>query len=697
MTPSGSEKPSSTPRDVRQQTFESYSDTRVVQLLWVISSLLVVATLAVYWGVWRFEFVNFDDPLYVSENPPVFGGLTAENIHWAFTTGHGGFWIPLTWLSLMADASCYGLNAGGYHVTNLLLHTANVLLLFVALWQMTGAVRRSGIVAALFAVHPLHVESVAWVTERKDVLSLFFGLLAMLAYTRFCRRGEKRWYALTLAAFGLSLMAKPMLVTLPFLLLLFDVWPLRRINWLCPEQGNDAGVVDSGPVSADKPFDTPGIVCPPRKWQILVLEKVPLLLLGVTSSVVTLLAEDAFGALPTLEAFSLSTRCCNAIVVYVLYLYQMVWPVKLAVFYPHPGDAIPLVQVAGAALLLLLLTVAALIGAKRHPYVLIGWLWYLGTLVPMIGVIQVGFFRMADRFTYFPLAGLFVALVWLIPALLPEGPWRVPLLTIVATLVIVLLAVRAHTQTSYWKNTEQLLRRTIAATAPAPNPLALNNLGLALEYSEPERLDEAMEQFQEAVRVDPEYYPAWNNLGAALYRQERYAEALPYVQNSIQIDPSYAPAHHNLGMLLEKFGQSDQAILSYQNALAIKPDNAESHNSLAISLNSVGRRTEAMHHFQEAIRLKPNYAVAHYNLGRALTFAEQPRKAVSNFQTAIRINPNYVKARVQLGQLLLRLGQFDGAIEQFQETLDINPRHLQARELLHDALLRSRQSVPAVE
>jgi tetratricopeptide (TPR) repeat protein len=695
MTPSESEKPSSAPHGARQQTFESHAHARIVQQLWVISCLLVVATLAVYWGVWRYEFVNFDDPLYVSQNPPVFGGLTAENIRWAFTTGHGGFWIPLTWLSLMADASCYGLNAGGYHVTNLLLHIANVLLLFAVLWQMTGTVWRSGTVAALFAIHPLHVESVAWVTERKDVLSLFFGLLAMLAYTRFCRKGEKRWYAFTLAAFGLSLMAKPMLVTLPFLLLLLDIWPLRRVNWLCTEKGRHDGAVDSRPASVDKLVDTPGSACPPRKWQMLVLEKVPLLLLGVTSSVVTLLAEDAFGALPTLESFSLSTRCCNAIVVYALYLYQMVWPVKLAVFYPHPGDAIPLVQVAGATALLLLLTVAAFVVAKRHPYVLIGWLWYLGTLVPMIGVIQVGFFRMADRFTYFPLVGLFVALVWLIPALLPDRPWRAPLLTIVASLVIVLLAVRAHTQTSYWENSETLLRRTIAATAPAPNPLALNNLGLALEDAE--RLNEAMEQFREAVRVDPDYHAAWNNLGASLYRKEQYAEALTYVQMSIRIDPNYAPAHHNQGMLLEKLGQSNNAILSYQQALAIKPDNAESHNSLAISLNSVGRRTEAMHHFQEAIRLKPTYAVAQYNFGRALSFAQQPRKAVTYFQNAIRINPNYVNARMQLGLVLLRLGQVDPAIEQFQKILEINPQHLPARQYLYDALARSRQNVPAGE
>jgi Tfp pilus assembly protein PilF len=563
----------------------------------LIMTALVTMTLVVYWQVQQFEFVNIDDPLYVTGNPHVLRGLSGENVQWALTSGYAAMWIPFTWISLMLDAQLYGQFAGGFHRTNLLLHMANVLLLFLALRQMTGATWRSGFVAALFAVHPLHVESVAWVTERKDVLSLFFGLLAILAYGRYARQPRATLYVFALIAFACSLLAKPMLVTLPFLMLLFDFWPLGR--W---QRGTD----DSIPARALQPDegieeratlpDAIGATCPSRPWHRLLMEKIPFLLLAAACSLLTFLAEKQGGALPTFAAYSFASRAYNAVVVYVLYIGKTIWPANLSVFYPHPGDAIPASQVAGALFVLLVVSVVAVASIRRHPYVFVGWFWYLGTLVPMIGLVQVGAYRMADRFTYFPIVGLFVAISWLAPALLPADVRRRCMAPAIPLVLLAALTCVGYRQTSFWRNSETLFRHAIEATDN--NALAHNNLGLALEQQE--RFEEAIGHYQSALDIDSEGVEAYNNLGIVFHRQGRFDEAIQQYEQALRVAPRFAITHANFAAALAGSGRPEEAIHHYREALDIDPNHAGLHQSLGLMLRKLGRFEEAKRHFDKA-------------------------------------------------------------------------------------------------
>jgi Flp pilus assembly protein TadD len=577
------------------------------QARWVCLAL-IAANLIVYAPVWHHGFVNFDDDDYVTANPVVQHGLTWHGVAWALTTDHASNWHPLTWLSHMLDVQLYGLDPGAHHLTNLLLHIANTLLLFGLLNRMTGALGRSAFVAGLFAVHPLHVESVAWVAERKDVLSTLFWMLTLWAYVEYVKRPDLsqsglRRYAVVLLFFALGLLAKPMLVTLPFVLLLLDFWPLGRIG----TGSNPAGGVE---ISCDE-------------WSSisrLVWEKVPLLVLAVASSIVTFVVHRRGAAVISLTAVPLQLRVENALVSYVVYIGKMLWPVHLAVLYPYPRT-LPAWWVATAFLFLVGMSVAVIRAGPRHPYLPVGWFWYLGTMVPVIGLIQVGDQAMADRYTYIPLIGLFIIVAWGVPDLLARWPlrlWKFVLPTIslpaAAVLVILACAIAARGQLEYWEDSTTLWTHTLAVTTR--NNIAHNNLGAVL--ADEGKIGEAIAHYSEALRIKPDYADAHNNLGVALDDQGKVDEAIAHYTEALLIKPTYADAHSNLGIALANQGKIDEAIAQFTEALRINPDSAKAHNNLGVALASQGKLDEAIAHFTEALRIKPDYTDAHNNLELAL-------------------------------------------------------------------------------
>ena len=513
---------------------------------------LAAITFAVFGQTLAHGFVNYDDDEYVYDNPVVARGLTLKGIVWAFSF-HAANWHPLTWLSHELDCQLYGLQPGGHHLTNVLLHTATVIALFLVLRQMTGALWRSAFVAALFAIHPLRVESVAWVAERKDVLSGLFFMLTIGAYVRYVENLKfqisnfKFFYIASVVLFALGLMCKPMLVTLPLVLLLLDYWPLRRVE------------------SAGR----------------LVLEKLPLLALSAASCVVTLLAQT--GAIESNGSFSMPLRCANALVSCVVYLGQMVWPVGLAVFYPYPHNGLPAWEVALAGTLLTGLSAAALWQRRKQPWLLIGWVWYLVMLLPVVGIIQAGRQAHADRYTYLPQIGIYLAITWLVAdwrvRWLRHGSLRVAFGGLMAG-VLALFMVCAWQQTAYWQNSETLWPCTLACTTN--NDIAQDNLGIAL------------------------------------FRKGKVDAAIACFQQALQIRPDFAEARNNLGNALLQMGKVDAAIACFQQALQIRPDFAEAHNDLGNALLQTGRADEAITHCRRALQIKPGLEMARKNLGAVL-------------------------------------------------------------------------------
>ena len=550
--------------------------------LWICLGLIAF-TVFVYAPVRHYGFVDFDDPQYVTENSHVLLGLSWNGMSWALITGYLSSWHPLTWVSLMLDAQMYGTTAAGYHLTNLLFHVANTLLLLGLLHWMTGALGRSAFVAALFAVHPLHVESVAWVSERKDVLSTLFWMLTLLAYVAYARKPGMARYTLVLVLFAFGLMAKPMLVTLPFVLLLLDIWPLGRLS------------LGAAPES----------ISLSRLWSTatkLIWEKFPLFTLSVASSVVTLVVQQRGGSVLGLERISLSERLANVAVSYVSYISKMFWPVGLAAVYPYPRF-LPGWHVMGALTLLIAISLVAIWSARQRPYVSVGWFWYLGTLVPVVGLVQVGNQAMADRYTYIPLIGLFLAVVWGMTEILAQWPPGHRVRSAAAGVVIFACAVTARRQVRYWKDDFALWGHTIETTAA--NPLAQHNLGYALAAAG--KLDEAVGHYREAIRIRPDYALAHNSLGVALGTQGRIDEALQEFTESVRFDPNSANAQSNLGAMLYTKGQNVEAASHYSQALRLDPGNAMAQYNIGLLLVDEGKTEEAAQHFQAALRINPRY------------------------------------------------------------------------------------------
>ncbi|MBC8433220.1 MAG: tetratricopeptide repeat protein [Desulfobacterales bacterium] len=497
----------------------------------LICLFLALATLAVYWQVQNHDFVNFDDDIYVTANRHVQEGLTPESIMWAFTTTYAANWHPLTWISHMLDYEIYGLNPGGHHLTNLLLHLTNTLLLFIILGKMTGALWRSAFVAALFALHPLHVESVAWVSERKDVLSTFWGMLSLLAYHCYVKKPRLSSFFLIIVFFTLGLMAKPMLVTLPFVLLLLDYWPLKRYQCNADRQreGEDKRFLASGDIFK------------------LIWEKVPLFILVVISSILTFMAQSGMGAVRSLEVFSLKVRVANAFVSYVSYVVKAIWPVNLGVFYPHIGELLPWWQAVGSAVLIAAVCFWAVRMSKKHPYVLVGVLWYLGTLVPVIGLVQVGKQALADRYTYVPLIGIFIIVAWGVPEILPKWRRRKIWLAVLATASLTILMTLTWHQVRYWKNSIVLFEHSIRVAVNNYQPHW--NLGVAL--AEEGRIDEAINHYLEVLRMKPDHHKAHNNLGIAFIIKGDINGAVAHFQEALRIKPDHENARKNLKKILD--------------------------------------------------------------------------------------------------------------------------------------------------
>jgi len=606
----------------------------------IICLLLTITTLAVFWQVQNFEFVNFDDDLFILENHHVQDGLSLKGVVWAFTTTHPDYWHPLPWLSHMLDWHLYGRNPKGHHFNNLLIHLANTLLLFLVLGRMTNAIWRSAFVAALFAFHPLHVEPVAWVTARKDILSTFFWVLTLWGYTLYVERPRPIRYLLLLLSFTLGLMSKPMLVTLPFLLLLLDYWPLRRFQF--SPRGPDEH-------PRRKKWSEKGY--PGQSSLGLIYEKLPLFALAGISICLTVYWGD--NNIST-DHKTIGLRVANTLISYVIYIKKTVLPYKLAVFYPYPV-VIPVWQAVGACLVLIGASALILRSAARHPYLIVGWLWYLGILLPVSGLIQLSGYwpAMADKYTYVPLIGLFIIIAWGIPDIVPGRSYQRIVIILSAFLVISSFMIFSWWQVRHWRNSIALFGHALNATSD--NYLAHNNLGHAL--AQKGELKDAIPHFTAALRIKPNDVNLHNNIGAVLARQGRLKEAVPHFLKALEIAPDSIIANYNLGRALLSKGKFEDAIKRFSRAIGVKPDYAEAHYHLGIALAQQGKMDNAIAHFTEALRIKPDYPEAHNNLGVVLYRKEELLEALSHFSRALQIRPAYKDASRNLRITSERLGK----------------------------------------
>ena len=629
---------------------------------WKIAIPLVLAlvTLAVFWQVRGYDFINLDDEQYVTHNPHVRGGLTAGNLTWALTTTHASNWHPLTWLSHQLDVQFFGMDPAGHHLVSLFFHIANTLLLFFVLNRMTKTLWQSAAVAFLFALHPLHVESVAWVAERKDVLSTFFLLLTLWAYFVYTRSPGIVRMIPVVAFFALGLLSKPMLVTLPFVLLLLDYWPLGR--YVAPEKPaphplpipciesprkkkkqKKKEIEERPPVAPERKELSAAAVVP---WA-LVTEKIPLFALTILSSIITFLAQQKGGAMSPFENISLLKRLGNALISYASYIVKTVFPQGLAVFYPYPAD-IAAGQVLGSAALVGTVTFLAVRCRKQYPFAFVGWFWYLGTLVPVIGIVQVGMQAMADRYTYVPHIGLFIAVVWGAGDLASRQPRGRKILAALTGVVFASLTVMTWNQISHWRSSITLFEHALRVTEQ--NSLAHLNFGVALNRTGKGR--EAAEHYREALRINPNSSGGHFNLANYYFSTGQKDEALQHFKEAIRIRPDYANAHSNLGVLLASQRRFEEAAAHYEKALRIEPANAGFHYNYGAALANQGRLQEAAGQFRDALVLRPNYAEAHNDLGKVLMMEGKTAEAASHFREALRIRPNFTEARRNLDIVL---------------------------------------------
>jgi len=648
----------------------------------LICLLLAAAILAVYWPVRNYDFINLDDPTYVTENGHVQAGLTRENFIWALTATDAANWHPLTWISLMLDSELYGLNPAGHHLTSVFFHLANTLLLFLVLKLMTGAFWRSALVAALFALHPLHVESVAWVAERKDVLSTFFWIFTLWAYLGYVQRPGVRRYLLILLLFALGLMAKPMLVTLPCVLLLLDFWPLERIQL--------------GQASSSRTALGPSAVIaktPRRQAFRLLLEKTPLFVLAAVSAFVTFVVQKSGGAVGALEVYPIKIRVANALVSYVRYMVKMIWPQNLAFFYPHPGQSLPMGQAAAAGLLLLLISIAVIRAGRRQPYLPVGWLWYLGTLVPVIGLVQVGEQAMADRYTYVPLIGLFIMAAWGVPELTRGWRYGRIVLRMAAGSLLAALMVCTWMQLRHWRNNETLFKHALNTTAN--NYLAHDSLGNTL--AQQGKIGEAIGHYSAALRIKPDYMNSHTNLGIALLQRGDVEQAIAHFSTVLRYQSDSPEAHNNLGLAVARQGYVDRAIDHYFTAVRLKPDYPQAYNNLGNALASQGKFDQAINHYSEALRIKPEYAEAHSNLANVLASKGRFKEAIDHYSQALQIKPDNFEAHNNLGVVLADQGKFNEAIDHYSEALRIRPDDANAHNGLAVALEKQGRIEEAID
>ncbi|HUB87995.1 MAG TPA: tetratricopeptide repeat protein [Verrucomicrobiae bacterium] len=624
-----------------------------------IALLLALLTLLAFLPATRDQFLVYDDQDYVAKNPEVLNGLTWSGIKWAFTTGYASNWHPLTWLSLMLDAQLFGPNAGAFHFVNALFHAANTVLLFALLLRLTKALWPSTIVAALFAWHPLHVESVAWVSERKDVLSMFFALLTLLVWTRFVDESKaqspksKKFYALALVLFALALMAKPMFVTLPFVLLLLDFWPLNRIRNLAENQNSNLKT---------------------QNFSGLVVEKIPFFALTVASCIATYVAQHNGGAMMTLQDFPLNLRLENAIISYGRYLLMTVWPVNLAVIYPLPNH-LRWIHAAAAISAAVLIAISLLVWRARRacPYLLVGWLWFLGTLVPVIGIVKVGDMALADRYTYFPLVGIFIAAVFGARDL--ANRFHFPRTGITATTVAIFCACifLMEKQLSYWRDDETLFKHALAVTTD--NTDAIINYGVALE--DEGQVSQALAQYREAARISPDSVKAHYNVGNALDKLGQPQEALPEHLLAVKLDPNSPLMHEGAGDVLEELGRFNEAMNQFEQATQLDATYPWAYFQMGKVLLEEGRDIKAIAQFKKSLQLAPdNYEILAY-VAHVLAADENPdiRDGKAALLLALKANnltdgsnPVVLDA---LGMACAATGDYTNAVAAVQHALDL--------------------------
>jgi tetratricopeptide (TPR) repeat protein len=612
----------------------------------LVSLSLAALALIAYAPIWdgSYQFVNADDDEYVTANSQVQRGLTRESLWWALIAFHSHNWHPLTWMSLQLDWQLYGRKPLGFHVTNVLLHTANTVLLFLVLGTLTGAFGRSAVVAAFFAVHPLHVESVAWVAERKDVLSALFWMLTLWAYAAYAVRPGWGRYLLTLTQFALGLMAKPMLVTLPCVLLLLDYWPLRRLD---KGQGGIRPLLVSG--------------------LRLIGEKLPFFALAVACSVLTLQAQEDI--MQTLDFLPMSYRLANVPVAYLTYIGKTFWPLHLTLYYPHPGASLSLGVALAAAGLLLVLTALTLWQARRRPYLAVGWLWYLGTLVPVIGVVQVGRQALADRYTYIPLIGLFLLLVWGTYDLLGRRPLALRAAVVASAGLMAACLLLTWWQLPTWRNDVALWHHAMTVI-----PSGIAHQGMAKAFEKQGKIDQARREYLEAVRCDPNPL-AYNNVGVFLARHGWLDEALDHFAQALALFPDYAKGHFNMGHILLEQGKLDEAQRHLAEAVRLDPDLVSSHYYLGLALERQGKFREAEVELTQALRGNPGSANALYHLGVVAEGQGRSREAANYFISALKRDPKHVKTHTSLGALLVRDGQNAAGREHLLAALSGDPQN----------------------
>ncbi|MGD0821865.1 MAG: tetratricopeptide repeat protein [Desulfomonilia bacterium] len=608
---------------------------------WIKSIIVIIIAACVftaYWQVNGFNFVNFDDPVYITTNKDIRHGLTLDGLEFAFTCVYASNWHPLTWISHMLDVEMFGLNPGMHHLTNVFLHILNSILLFLVFERMTGAIWRSAAVAALFALHPIHVESVAWISERKDVLSTFFWMLTMLAYHWYVMNKTISRYLLVALLFGLGLMAKPMLVTLPFVLLLLDFWPLRRnelaFRLIATDSKHEQNIWSHINLHGALP---------------LILEKIPLIIMAIIAGSETFYAQWVGGAVNSLGQVHLAMRVQNAITSYVAYLWKMIWPMHLSVFYPYPWH-FNIAVVASCLIFLTVVTFTVLIVGKKMPYLATGWLWYLGTLVPVIGIIKVGSQAMADRYTYIPLIGIFVMVVWGLRDIFYRWSYGKVALGSLALIILALLTWATSIQVATWKNSEILFSHALAVTGD--NYLAHDNLGVAL--FDRGDVDGAIKHYRESIRLRKNYVNAQCNLGVALAKKKQYAEAFTHYRECLRIKPGYSEAYYNMGVALADLGRKDEAVKQYTEVLKNYPQHENAHRNLGLLLAEKGNFDEAIAHYYKALDANPDNVGTRINLADSLLKQGNIERALIQIEEALKIDPKNLNLHTKFEEIQMK-------------------------------------------
>jgi len=640
----------------------------------LICAALALAVIIAFEPVRHNDFVNYDDDRYVTESPHIYGGITGESVLWAFTVPHYYMYHPLTSLSHMLDCELFGLNASGHHLMSLFFHLANTLLLFAVLKTMTGRTWLSVFVAAAFALHPLQVESVAWASERKNVLSTFFWLLTIAAYVRYSARPAVGRYLLVVLASACGLLSKPTVVTLPFSLLLLDFWPLQRIRWPAKKSPDD---------SPRPTYKTSSIL-----W--LIIEKIPLFILSAVLSVITYVVQKSGGAVKTGQHLTIDIRIANAIASYIEYIGKIFYPRRLAPFYPHPGETLGFIWPLLCLLILAAVSAIVIYLARRRRYLAFGWLWYLGLLVPVLGLIQSGGQALADRYLYLPSVGIFIIVGWAAAELFAK--YKITLAA-AAGIILAVLLLCTRTQIPYWKNNYTLYSHAVAVVED--NHVMENNYGDTLRKKG--RFQEAIEHFDRAIQANPRYLIAYNNKGRAFLDLDKVDKAIEIFNQACRIDKNRYDTYNYLGLAYSQKDQLDLAVQNYEISIRLKPDYYQALNNLGIVLKAQGKIEQAVENWQKALKVKPDYPNAHYNLGLVRAREGKYNSAADHLEKTIKAKPDWPEAYYNLGGIYYRMGRVDLAVEHCAEALRLKPDYFKAGIVLAQILFQMERTGQALD